>query len=106
MIRVEVRHQNEPKANIRSVKVQESISHSPDSQRMHTSSLAQNIWQTSTFHSLSKKNIPVTSHNWVKEEEEIGKKMILMHTNKHQREQFHRNNTWDPILEKVHLKLS
>lgn len=47
---------------------------------MHTSRLAQNIWQTSTFQHLSKKKkISVTSHTWVKAEEKIEKNYIREH---------------------------
>ena len=46
---------------------------------MHTSRLAQNIWQASTFQRLSQKKIPVTSHTWVKAEGKIEKNYIREH---------------------------
>lgn len=71
---------------------------------MHTSRLAQNIWQTSTFQSLKKKPhtflLPHTL--WLKMRKI--EKFIFKHINESQKEQFHRNHTWSPILEKIHIK--
>jgi hypothetical protein len=66
--------------------------------------LAQNIWQISTFQRLSKETflLPYTLQLKKRKREQF----ILKHTNRNQKEQFHRNHTWNSILENVHIKTS